>query len=67
MNGVTLAREARLRRDGLKVLLMTGYTEAALERYDVSGTEFDVIGKPYGRSELARKACIVLDGPTGVS
>lgn len=67
MNGVALAREARRRRRSLKVLLTTGYAEASLERTDAGGTEFDLLNKPYGRSELARKVRVVLDGPTGVS
>lgn len=66
-NGVALAREAKRRRPDLKVLLTTGYAEASLERTDAGGSEFDVLNKPYGRSELARKVRVVLDGPTGVS
>jgi len=66
MNGVMLAREARRRQPRLKVLLTTGYAEASLERTDAGGEEFDMIAKPYRRSELARKVRIVLDGPTGV-
>ena len=67
MNGVALAREIKRRRGSVKVLLTTGYTEASLERTDAGGTEFDVLNKPYGRSELARKIRVVLDGATGVS
>lgn len=66
MNGVMLAREAKRRRAGLKVLLTTGYAESSLERTDAGGTEFDVISKPYTPSELGRKVRIVIDGPTGV-
>jgi PAS domain S-box-containing protein len=67
MNGVMLAREARRRQPKLKVLLTTGYAEAALERTDLGGAEFDVINKPYRRMELVRKVRIALDGPSGVS
>ncbi|MFC7607859.1 histidine kinase famiy protein [Teichococcus aestuarii] len=66
MNGVMLAREARRRQPKLKVLLTTGYAEASLERSDAGGSEFDVISKPYGRLELARKVRLILDGPTGI-
>ncbi|MGO4863424.1 response regulator, partial [Campylobacter jejuni] len=53
MNGVMLAREARRQRPRLKVLLTTGYAEASIERVDARGTEFDLIGKPYKRPDLA--------------
>lgn len=67
MNGVEVAREARRRHNHLKVLLTTGYAEASIERTDAGGREFDVLNKPYGRVELARKVRVVLDGATGVS
>jgi PAS domain S-box-containing protein len=66
MNGVMLAREARKARPKLKVLLTTGYAELSLERETAGGSEFDLINKPYRRSELATKVRQVLDGPTGV-
>ena len=66
MNGVVLAREARKRRPRLKVLLTTGYAEASLERTDVGSSEFDLLNKPYRRTELVRRVRAVLDGPTGV-
>ena len=65
MNGVMLAREARRRQPRLKVLLTTGYAEASLERTDVGGSEFDVLNKPYRRTDLIRRVRAVLDGPTG--
>jgi len=66
MNGVMLAREARRQRPKLKVLLTTGYADDSINRDAVGATEFDVLAKPYGRAELARRVRIVLDGPTGV-
>ncbi|WP_207540347.1 histidine kinase famiy protein [Sabulicella rubraurantiaca] len=66
MNGVVLARLARRSRPRLKVLLTTGYAEMSLERIEAGGSEFDVIQKPYRRSELAAKVRMVIDGPTGV-
>ncbi|WP_457104087.1 hybrid sensor histidine kinase/response regulator [Methylobacterium sp. P5_C11] len=66
MNGVLLAREARSRQPKLKVLLATGYAEASLERTDIGGSEFDLLNKPYRRTELVRRVRAILDGPTGV-
>ncbi len=67
MNGVLLARKACQRMPRLKVLLTTGYADSSIERTDARGSEFEVIHKPYGRAELARKVKIVLGGHTGVS
>jgi len=66
MNGVMLAREARKMQPNVKILLTTGYADADMQRTDDKGVEFDVIHKPYGRAELARKVRIILNGPTGV-
>jgi PAS domain S-box-containing protein len=66
MNGVMLARESRRIAPKIKVLLTTGYADVDLSRADASGSEFDMLHKPYSRSELARKVRIVLNGPTGV-
>ena len=66
MNGVVLAREARRRQPRLKVLLTTGYAEARLERTDIGGSEFDLLNKPYRRTDLIRRVRAILDGPTGV-
>ena len=66
MNGVMLAREARRRQPRLKVLLTTGYAEASLERTDAGGSEFDLLNKPYRRTDLVRRVRAVLDGPTGI-
>ena len=65
MNGVMVAREGRRLRSRLKVLLTTGYAEASIERVDARGTEFDLIGKPYKRVDLATRIRQVLDGHTG--
>lgn len=67
LNGVSLARKARMSQPKLKVLLTTGYAEASIERTDISGSAFDIITKPYTRMELIRKLRLVLDGPTGVT
>jgi PAS domain S-box-containing protein len=66
MNGVMLAREVKRRRPRMRVLLTTGYAESSIERVDARGAEFELIQKPYKRSELATKVRRVIDGPTGV-
>jgi PAS domain S-box-containing protein len=66
MNGVMLAREVKRRRPKMRVLLTTGYAESSIERVDARGAEFDLIQKPYKRSELATKVRQVVEGSTGV-
>ena len=66
MNGVMLAREVKRRRPRINVLLTTGYAESSIERVDARGAEFELIQKPYKRTELATKVRRVIDGPTGV-
>ena len=66
MNGVMLAREVKRRRPRMRVLLTTGYAESSIERVDARGAEFELIQKPYKRTELAIKVRQVIDGPTGV-
>lgn len=67
MNGVMLAREVKRRRPNMRILLTTGYAESSIERVDARGAEFELIQKPYKRTELATKVRQVIDGPTGVS
>ncbi|MGF7154403.1 histidine kinase famiy protein [Novosphingobium gossypii] len=66
MNGVMLAREVKQRRPRMRVLLTTGYAESSIERVDARGAEFELIQKPYKRTELATKVRQVIDGPTGI-
>ena len=66
MNGVMLAREIKRRRPKMRVLLTTGYAESSIERVDARGAEFELIQKPYKRSELATKVRQVIEGPTGI-
>ncbi|MEH3119142.1 MAG: histidine kinase famiy protein [Methylorubrum populi] len=61
MDGLSLAREARRRRPGLKILLTTGYAEASLERTGSERPEFDILNKPYRRAELIRRMRAALD------
>ncbi|WP_374293608.1 histidine kinase famiy protein [Sphingomonas sp.] len=66
MNGVMLAREVKRRWPRMRVLLTTGYAESSIERVDARGAEFELIQKPYKRSDLAIRVRQVMDGPTGV-
>jgi len=66
MNGIVLAREAKRRQAHLKILLTTGYAEASLERTDAGGSEFDLLNKPYRRTDLVRRVRAILDGPAAV-
>jgi signal transduction histidine kinase/ActR/RegA family two-component response regulator len=51
MNGIELAREIRSRRDGLPVLLTSGYAEAAKRDAEAEGIR--ILPKPYRLDELA--------------
>ncbi|WP_423794563.1 MASE4 domain-containing protein [Methylobacterium durans] len=59
MNGVQLSVEARRLRPGLRVLLTSGYTGAALDGQGVPD-DLPLLSKPYRRDELANKLRIVL-------
>jgi CheY-like chemotaxis protein len=54
MSGVELAREAKRLRNGIKVLLTSGYAEDVLARYRALD-EFPIINKPFNQAELARR------------
>jgi signal transduction histidine kinase len=53
MNGVELARAAKRMRNGIKVLLTSGYPGDVLARYRALD-EFPIINKPFSQAELAR-------------
>ena len=59
MSGLELAREARRRRPGLKVLLTSGYS--AVSAGDDRGERFPLLTKPYRVAELAQHLRQVLD------
>ena len=61
MNGAHLAREARLRRPGIKVLFTTGYTRNAVVHNGVLDVGVELLGKPYSIDALAAKVRQVLD------
>ncbi|WP_343712886.1 response regulator [Inquilinus sp.] len=57
MNGAELARHARQRRPGLPLLFVTGF----IDRAALSGiADAQILGKPFGHDELARKIASVL-------
>ena len=60
LNGVQLAHEVRRRNPAAAILLTTGWSDKTL---DAAGDReaFDLIGKPYRRSDLARKLRSVLE------
>jgi DNA-binding LytR/AlgR family response regulator len=60
MNGIELAREARRRRPGLKVLLTTGYSQAHIDASLLGEDGIGLITKPYGNNELKEKLLEIL-------
>jgi CheY-like chemotaxis protein len=61
MNGPELAREARARRPGMKVLYMSGYPRAAIFRNGALDADTHLLSKPFAKSELARMVRGVMD------
>jgi PAS domain S-box-containing protein len=59
MNGVELAREARRLRNGIKILLTSGYAGDVLQRHQAVD-EFPIIDKPYRVADLARRLRSIL-------
>jgi PAS domain S-box-containing protein len=59
MNGIELARAARVRRPGLRVLYTTGYTPDALAEEE--GTLDDVLAKPFDFARLGLRVRAALD------
>ncbi|MCU0984039.1 MAG: histidine kinase famiy protein [Acetobacteraceae bacterium] len=63
MNGVMLARAARKRFPHIRVLLATGFAAEVVERDGTLAGEFEILGKPYRRTELLSRVRDVLDTP----
>lgn len=63
LNGGELAREARARAPGLKVLFMSGYTANAIGEQGRLDPGTDLLHKPFGVNELARRMRAALDRP----
>jgi len=61
IDGVELAREAKLLDGGIKVLLTSGNAADVLARHDAED-EFPMIGKPYRRADLAQYLRLVMRG-----
>ena len=59
-NGAQLAVKARRLRPGLKVLLTSGYTAAALSLEHGLSDNLNLVGKPYQREELAKQLRLVI-------
>ncbi|WP_122465205.1 histidine kinase famiy protein [Brevundimonas lutea] len=67
MNGVTLANEVHKRDPQRKILLTTGWADRAVDIGDeAERAGYELIGKPYRRTDLARRVRAVLDGASGV-
>jgi len=56
IGGRTVAERLLVKRPGMAVLLMSGYTDDAIVRGSVSGTGFEFIGKPFTPDSLRARA-----------
>jgi two-component system, cell cycle sensor histidine kinase and response regulator CckA len=69
MSGQTLARALATRLPGVPVILMSGYTEDAIEQHGVLAPGTHFVEKPFTPDELRRKVREVIDdgraGPAG--
>jgi hypothetical protein len=63
--GYTLAREIQKLAPATRVLLTTGFDRDMVDVNASGSLEFEIINKPYGLSDLARRIRIMLDGPAG--
>ncbi|MEI6723944.1 MAG: hybrid sensor histidine kinase/response regulator, partial [Betaproteobacteria bacterium] len=59
MDGIALAREARSRQPGLRILLASGYAQALLGADDLPGA---LLNKPYRKSDLAKRFAQLCSG-----
>jgi PAS domain S-box-containing protein len=67
MTGLDLAREARRRRPGLKILFTSGYAEPAIAQSSQATQDAGWLGKPYGADALAGKLAELLAGEAAPS
>jgi two-component system, cell cycle sensor histidine kinase and response regulator CckA len=63
MNGRELARALATARPRMKVLYMSGYTDAAMTQQGILAPGTAFLSKPFTPEALARKIREVLDGP----
>ena len=61
MGGSLLARELVVRRPGLRVLYLSGYTDDAVVRHGVQEEEVNFLAKPFSPDALSHKVREVLD------
>ncbi|WUR12601.1 PAS domain S-box protein [[Empedobacter] haloabium] len=54
MTGLELARAARARHPAMKIIIASGYPQAALQHEEPGSAEFSFVGKPYRLADLAR-------------
>ena len=66
ISGLELARTVSKSFPDIKILLTTGFADAALEVSAHGKNEFEIISKPYQGRDLAQRVRRILDGPTGV-
>jgi PAS domain S-box-containing protein len=64
MNGRELAERARVWRENLPVLFMTGYAENAVNRQRFLGERMDMVIKPFKLNALLEKVRKMLEGST---
>jgi two-component system cell cycle sensor histidine kinase/response regulator CckA len=60
MDGGTLVREARAKRPGLKIVLVSGYGASALRGILDQHADVEFLAKPFGLDELTAKVAEVL-------
>jgi two-component system cell cycle sensor histidine kinase/response regulator CckA len=61
IDGLTLARQLRVRWPGLPVLLLSGYAEVVLGE-DLAGAGMGFLPKPFAAGDLVAQVAAVLDG-----
>ena len=60
LDGLELARQARVNNPALGVLLVTAYAQDALGATDLDGTRTDVLSKPFNLNELIDRVATIL-------
>jgi hypothetical protein len=61
MDGIVLANQAMALRQGLKILLTSGFPDVRSADRSTTDVPFRMLSKPYGHDELARTVREVLD------
>jgi CheY-like chemotaxis protein len=63
IDGIELARRTRQRRPTLRILLTSGYPDLKTSRAEEAHTQWEVLKKPYRRSDLQAALREILTGP----